>query len=141
MTGLYCNFIKVYERLSHRSKITVDTDESGCYYLHHHRVYRSENSTTNLRVDFNASNPTTSRKSLSDILLKGQIKKDLYDIMLRFRKHEFVFLDDIEKMYRQILVNPDQRKLLRILWKTEVNAPLETYELNTITFGIPAHHF
>ena len=70
---------------------------------------------------FNASNPTTSGKSLNDILLKGQVKEDLYDIMIRFRKHEFVFLADIEKMYRQILVNPDQRKLLRILWKTEVN--------------------
>ena len=54
--------------------------------------------------------------------------------MIRFRKHEFVFLSDIEKVYRQILVNPEQRKLLSILWKTEGNAQLETYELNTDTY-------
>ncbi|GFT68424.1 DUF1758 domain-containing protein [Nephila pilipes] len=37
-------------------------------------------------------------------------------------------------MYRQILVDPNQRDLQRIVWKTSVDAPVKTYKLSTITY-------
>ena len=67
------------------------------------------------------------RKSLNNIFLKGKLKEELYDIMIHFRKHKFVILSSIKKMDRQILINPDQRKLLRILWKQEFKTPSEIY--------------
>ncbi|GFS37948.1 integrase catalytic domain-containing protein [Nephila pilipes] len=38
-------------------------------------------------------------------------------------------------MYRQILVDPNQRDLQRIAWKTSADAPVKTYKLSTITYG------
>ncbi|GFX33375.1 integrase catalytic domain-containing protein [Trichonephila clavipes] len=38
-------------------------------------------------------------------------------------------------MYRQILVDPNQRDLQRIIWKTSTDAPVKTYKLATVTYG------
>ncbi|XP_045541542.1 uncharacterized protein LOC123723046 [Papilio machaon] len=42
---------------------------------------------------------------------------------------------DVEKMYRQIVVHPDDRHLQRIVWREDPSEPLRTYELNTVTYG------
>ncbi|GBM22579.1 hypothetical protein AVEN_184003-1 [Araneus ventricosus] len=38
-------------------------------------------------------------------------------------------------MYRQILFEPSQRYLQRIIWKETNNSPIKTYPLNTVTYG------
>ncbi|GFX60432.1 DUF1758 domain-containing protein [Trichonephila clavipes] len=38
-------------------------------------------------------------------------------------------------MYRQILVDSNQRDLQRIMWKTSADAPVKTYKLATVTYG------
>ncbi|GFW17540.1 integrase catalytic domain-containing protein [Trichonephila clavipes] len=38
-------------------------------------------------------------------------------------------------MYRQILVDPNQRYLQRIMWKTSADAPAKTYKQATVTYG------
>ncbi|GFS91797.1 DUF1758 domain-containing protein [Trichonephila clavipes] len=38
-------------------------------------------------------------------------------------------------MYRQILIDPNQRDLQRIMWKTSADAPVKTYKLATVTYG------
>ena len=45
---------------------------------------------------------------------------------------------DIEKMYRQILIAPEQRLFQRIIWREHPSLPLETFELNTVTYGMAA---
>ncbi|KAJ8910205.1 hypothetical protein NQ315_014376 [Exocentrus adspersus] len=44
------------------------------------------------------------------------IQDDLFSILLRFRKHNYVLSSDIAKMYRQVLVCKEQRCLQKILW-------------------------
>ncbi|XP_076660338.1 uncharacterized protein LOC143363666 [Halictus rubicundus] len=44
---------------------------------------------------------------------------------------------DIEKMYRQFFVRPEDRPYQRILWRDNKNA-ITTFELNTVTFGLSA---
>ncbi|GFX19904.1 integrase catalytic domain-containing protein [Trichonephila clavipes] len=105
-------------------------------FLLHHGVFRPDSKTTKLRVVFNASSKTTSSLSLNDILYKGEIlQQDLFSILLRFRQHTFVFTTDISKMFRQILINPGHRNLQLILWKDSVDGPVQTYKLNTVTYG------
>ncbi|GBO16070.1 hypothetical protein AVEN_166281-1 [Araneus ventricosus] len=65
----------------------------------------------------------------------GTIQDDLLSIVLRFRKHKFAFVAYIKKMYRMILIGPNQRDLLRILLKAEVNDPVKVYKLCTVTYG------
>ncbi|GFU45057.1 integrase catalytic domain-containing protein [Trichonephila clavipes] len=106
------------------------------YYIPHHSVYKQEKASTPLRVVFDASAKTTSGFSLNSILLHGGIiQQDLFSIVSRFRKHEYAFSADIKKMYRQILVDPNQRDLQRIMWKTSADAPVKTYKLATVTYG------
>lgn len=42
---------------------------------------------------------------------------------------------DIVKMYRQILIHPDERNLQLILWRDDPSKPIGTYALHTVTYG------
>ncbi|GBM83293.1 hypothetical protein AVEN_261134-1 [Araneus ventricosus] len=101
----------------------------------HHGVFKPDSTSTKLRVVFNASSPTTTGKSLNDVLLSGEIDEDVFNIMLRFRKHQIVLIADIRQMFRQILIEPSQRDLLRILWKTKEEEEPVSYRLKTVTYG------
>ena len=41
-------------------------------------------------------------------------------------------------MYKQILVVPEQSAFQRILWREHPSLPLETFELNTVTYEVAA---
>ncbi|XP_017795696.1 PREDICTED: uncharacterized protein LOC108577106 [Habropoda laboriosa] len=83
---------------------------------------------------FDGSVKSSSGLSLNDTLLAGPtIQSDLFSLFLRFRMHVYVMIGDIEKMYRQFLVRPEDRAFQRILWRDEKNN-VATYELNTVTF-------
>ncbi|GFU87457.1 integrase catalytic domain-containing protein [Trichonephila clavipes] len=135
MGTLYKEFMNEYELLGHMEEIKNETLDKINYYIPHHSVYKPEKTSTPLRVVFDAS-AKTSGFSLNSILLNGGIiQQDLFSIVSRFRKHEYAFSADIKKMYRQILVDPNQRDLQRIMWKTSADAPVKTYKLATVTYG------
>lgn len=107
-----------YETLGHMTKVNVYPQNSLIYYLPHHGVINKTSTTTRLRVVFDASAKTTSNLSLNNILEVGPIiQKDLFSLLLRFRKHNIVILADIAKMYRQVLVNDEHKNLQRIFWR------------------------
>ncbi|XP_055924680.1 uncharacterized protein LOC129956764 [Argiope bruennichi] len=62
--------------------------------------------------------------------------EDVFTTITGFRGHKFAFTTDIEKMYRQILIESDQCDLLRILWKTNFDSEPTTYKLKTVTYGM-----
>lgn len=130
---LYCDFMREYEALGHMSRIhSFDVPN---FFLPHHGVLR-ESTTTKLRVVFNASATTSSGKSLNDIQLPGPaLQNDIFSILLRFRQHKYVACADVEKMFRQVLIQPDQRSLQLILWRHKPTDPLSVYQLNTVTYG------
>ncbi|GFV75066.1 integrase catalytic domain-containing protein [Trichonephila clavipes] len=111
-----------------------ETSANNIYYLPHHGVFRPDKTTTKLRVVFNGSASTTSGLSLNDLLLKGEVKEDIFEIMTRFRTHKYAFTTDIQMMFRQILIDPAQRDLLRIMWKTGANEEPVIYRLKTVTY-------
>ncbi|XP_052754692.1 uncharacterized protein LOC128201521 [Galleria mellonella] len=136
----YSNFIYEYKELGHLDEIS-DHEKLG-YYLPHHAVIRESSSTTKLRVVFDASSKTSSGKSLNDIQYVGPVvQNDLLSILIRYRQHKFVITGDIEKMYRQILVDPNQRSLQKILWRDNEQQPIKTFQLNTVTYGTASAPF
>lgn len=143
---LYHNFMQEYESLGHMSEVS-DSDhahlsQNNIFYLPHHCVLRETNQTTKCRVVFDGSAKTCSGQSLNDILLVGPtIQEDIFSIILRFRKYPFVITADVTKMYRQILINPNQRNFQRILWRYNNNDPVKTYQLNTVTYGTSSASF
>lgn len=111
------------------------------YYLPHHGVFRENISTTKLKVVFNGSSQTTTGISLNDLLHTGaKLQTDVFEVLVWFRQFRYVFSCDIEKMYRQIKVHPDDWDFQRILW-IDQNQEISTYQLSTVTYGLACAPF
>jgi hypothetical protein len=131
----YTKFMRDYAGLNQMSKVPY-LSISGSNYLPHHFVEKPDSSTTKLRVVIDASCKTDSGHSLNDTLMVGpKLQDDLIPLMIRFRLHRIALTTDVEKMFRQILVHPEDRKFQHILWREDFDGPLEDYELNTVTYG------
>lgn len=126
----YKMFMSEYETLGHMTQIR-DLTEDG-YYTPHHGVLSSDK----FRVVFNASAKTTTGITLNETQLVGEkLQRDLFLILMNFRRYKFGLTADIEKMYRQVLVHGDDRKYQKILWRPSETEPIRTYQLNTVTYG------
>ncbi|GFX13815.1 integrase catalytic domain-containing protein [Trichonephila clavipes] len=66
----------------------------------------------------------------------GEVKEDVFETISRFRRHKFAFTTDIQNVHRQILINPDQQDLQRIIWKHGPDAEILTYRLKTVTYRL-----
>ncbi|GFU27438.1 DUF1758 domain-containing protein [Trichonephila clavipes] len=145
MENLYREFMQQYLDLGHMEKVEEHSDETSanniCYYLPHHGVFRPDKTTTKLRVVFNGSASTTSGLSPNDLLLKGEVKEDIFEIMTQFRIHKSAFTTDIQMMFRQILIDPTQSDLLRIMWKTGAYEEPVIYRLKIVMYGTASASF
>ena len=112
------------------------------YYMPHHCVLKDNSTTTKLRVVFNASAKSITGVCLNDALNVGpMIQGDLFSRLLQFRTYEDAFTSDISKMYRQILVEPSQTKLQRILWRGNTALLIRTYEPVIVIYGTASASF
>lgn len=137
----YHEFISEYITMNHMTLIPDDNNEVR-HYLPHHEVTKEESTTTKLRAVFDGSDKTSSGLSLNDCLMVGPtIQPELFDIVLRFRQHQYVLTGDIAKMFRQILIRPDQQRLQNILWREHDDQPVKIYQLNTVTYGLASSPF
>ncbi|GFW18179.1 DUF1758 domain-containing protein [Trichonephila clavipes] len=135
----YVKFMQDYEHLGHMQLVPnseLSKPSSKCFYLPHFGVVREQSETTKLRVVFDASAKTDSNLSLNDILHTGpKLQNELFNILLKFRCHRIALTGDIEKMFRQILVNEDDVEFQRIFWREIPEEPLKEYRLLTVTYG------
>lgn len=138
----YTAFINEYKDLGHMS-LNFDLNlEKPSYFLPHHGIIRNESLTTKLRVVFDGSAPSSNGKSLNNIQYPGPaIQNDIVSILLRFREHKVVVVSDISKMYRIVLMHPDDRDMQQILWRNDPSEPIQTYRLNTVTYGTASAPF
>ncbi|CAK9830531.1 hypothetical protein ANTRET_LOCUS7686 [Anthophora retusa] len=131
----YTEFLSEYLKLGHMTQVKDDQNSVG-FYLPHHAVVKESSSTTKVRVVFDASAKSSSGLSLNNTLLIGPtIQETLFSILTRFRQHAFVLIADIEKMFRQVVIHPDDRRYQRILWRESMSESVKVYELNTVTYG------
>ncbi|XP_029157646.1 uncharacterized protein LOC114930069 [Nylanderia fulva] len=138
----YFNFMREYEALGHMRKASPLSESSQCVYIPHHPVFRDGSATTHLRVVFNASSLTSSGKSLNDNLLPGpKLQTDLAAVVMRWRQFRYVYSADVEKMYRQIVVDPRDTNYQRILWVDTETERVQEYELLTVTYGMASAPF
>ncbi|XP_029175376.1 uncharacterized protein LOC114943814 [Nylanderia fulva] len=133
----YNAFLQEYLDLGHMELVTgPESSHDPVVYLPHHPVVKSESLSTKLRVVFNASCATSNKTSLNDHLYTGpKLQNNLMSILIRWRQHKYVYLADIEKMFRQIMVHPEEADYQRILWRPSSQASLQSYRLRTVTYG------
>lgn len=131
----YTSFINEYKNLEHATFFTGDT--SDLFFLPRHGVLRHDSLTTKLRVVFDGSAVSSSGWSVNDLQYVGPtIQNYLFTILLQFRCHNIAVCADIEKIYRQILIHPDDRHLQTILWRENPGDPILPFSLNTVSYGM-----
>ncbi|XP_055633833.1 uncharacterized protein LOC129774162 [Toxorhynchites rutilus septentrionalis] len=135
----YDKFMREYLSLGHMKLVNAEDDQAPVsYYLPHHPVIKDTSTTTKVRVVFDGSSKTSSGFSLNEALCVGPVvQDDLLTLILRFR----TFPVALAKMYRQVLVHPEDTPLQRILWRFSRQVPVQTYELLTVTYGIAPSSF
>ena len=114
----YEKVMEEYVSLGHMTRCDGDTNEG--YYFPHHAVIKESSETTKVRVVFDGSAKTTTGLPFNDIVMVGPtIPNTIFKQTLRFRTHPYVITADIEKMYRQVLIHPDDRKFRKFsaLWR------------------------
>ncbi|XP_017884234.1 uncharacterized protein LOC108627460, partial [Ceratina calcarata] len=128
------DFLLEYESLNHMTRLrSIDSSRT---YIPHRAVVREESVTTKLRVVFNASSASAGGSSLNEILHVGpKLQRDITAILTNWRLYQYVMVADIEKMFRQILVAPEDRKFQCIVWRSPEDERLTAFELNTVTYG------
>ena len=131
----YTEFMTQYESLGHMSPASHTDKATARCYLPHHPVFRN-NDPKKIRVVFNASQKFASGLSLNDLLHPGpKLQFEVAGVISNWRFHPVVFPADIVKMFRQILVHPDDANWQHILWKEDASAPLIDFKLLTVTYG------
>ncbi|XP_058840273.1 uncharacterized protein LOC131695773 [Topomyia yanbarensis] len=139
----YHRFMQEYIDLGHMqpSELT-ETKGAKSFYLPHHPVIKEASTTTKVRVVFDGSAKTSTGFSLNDALCVGPVVQDeLLTTILRFRTHPIALVGDIVKMYRQVLVHPDDVPLQRIFWRFSSDMPVQTFDLLTVTYGLAPSSF
>ncbi|XP_056647231.1 uncharacterized protein LOC130451899 [Diorhabda sublineata] len=138
----YSKFIEDYCKLGHMSLANEFLKSEGKFILSHHCVLKSSSLIIKLRVVFDGSYKSINNISLNDILMVGPfIQPDIFNTLLRFRKHQITFKADIEKMYRQIKLHPSDRQFQHILWREDKHKLVQEYELDTVTYGLDPSSF
>ncbi|XP_063989071.1 uncharacterized protein LOC135168622 [Diachasmimorpha longicaudata] len=122
--------------LGHLVRIEAHEIRDKHCFLPYHVVIKDSSSTTKHRIVNNASAKTSTGVSLNDCLMVGAVVQDgSFEIALRFREHQIVLLADIEKMYKQIRLHPDDAQYQLILWRENENDRLQTYKIPVVLFG------
>lgn len=63
------------------------------------------------------------------------IQSPLFNIILRFRKHKFIVVADVEKMYWQILVSEADIYYQKIVPRDNDSQRIRYCKLNTLNYG------
>ncbi|KAL4121517.1 hypothetical protein QTP88_014012 [Uroleucon formosanum] len=131
----YRNFMEEYITLCHMKLATRE----GIYFIPRLVVVKRQKNDLKIRVVFDASAVSSLGRSLNDCLVTGpKLQTDISDILLQYRFHKYLFIADIVKMYRQILICDEDRVYQHILWRNSPREQVREYELCTITYGMNA---
>ena len=111
----------------------AETANQPVWYVPHHPVLNPHKPDKVRRV-CNAASKFRGY-SLNDVLLAGpDLLASLMGILARFRENKYAMSADIEEMFLQVEVKPEDRKFLRFLWFDE-NDRIFTYQYNRHIFG------
>lgn len=143
LRNLYHEFMRNYLTAGHMELVpSSERDSPLSYFIPHHSILKHSDSSTKLRVVFNATARTSVGLSLNESMYTGpKLQPHIQIVLLRSRLWKYVFVADIRKMYRQILVRPSDRNYLRIFWRFADDSPIEEYRLCRSHMELPQRLF
>ena len=112
-------------------------------YLPHHAVFRADRKTTKCRIVFDASASEQDSASLNDCVLPGPaLQHNLASVLIRFRTHRVGMIADVEKMFLQVKLAPEDLDVHRYLWRDlRTDEEPKAYRMLRLTFGVNSSPF
>ena len=93
----------------------MDTTKESTF-LAHFPVVKIDKDTTKTRMGFDAS-AKKDEISVNDLIHAGsKLQKDLFDVLIWFRRNSVAVVCGISEMYLQIELRPDYCKYFQSLW-------------------------
>ncbi|XP_068728870.1 uncharacterized protein [Montipora capricornis] len=140
----YKTAINEYVEKGFAEEVPDQSDDNGTVrYLPHHAVFRDDKRTTKCRIVFDASAREGGDASLNDCILPGPpLQPNLASVLIRFRTHKIGLIADIEKMFLQVKLAPEDRGVHRYLWRDlQPHETPKVYRMQRLTFGVNASPF
>lgn len=130
----YTGEIKKLEQSGYVTKVDQHAEQDSTYswFIPHHMVQHNGKN----RVVFNCSFQHQGQ-NLNKLLLPGPVLgPSLLAVLLRFREHSVAISSDIRGMFHQIRLLPEDRPLLRFLWRDlKVQETPSVFEWQVLPFG------
>ena len=136
MKERYVKVINSYLLQGHAQLVPSEQSTCAGWYLPHHAVMHPHKA-EKIRVVFDCA-AKYGGCSLNDQLLRGPyFSNSLVGVLTRFRFDKIAVVGDIERMFHQVLVDPEDRRYLRFLWWPEGDLTEESrvYQMNVHLFG------
>ena len=114
----------------------LDPDGKPIWYILHHAV-SNPHKPGKIRVVFDCT-AKFKGTSLNDQLLHGpDLTYNLVGVLIRFRKEPIAVVANIEAMFHQVFVSPNDRDLLRLLWwpNNDLTKEPEDHQMQVHIFG------
>jgi len=126
----------------HKVDHTDSHEDDSMWFLPHFPVVRPEKATTKVRIVFDAS-AQYKGESLNESINTGpKLQRELFDVLLRFRKHPVALMCDIAEMYLRIKIAETDKRYFRFLWRDmDQNRPPDVYEFSRVVFGVNCSPF
>ena len=139
----YGNVFRQYLEKGYIQEVLQDSKPAGeCWYLPHFAVVRADKVTTKTRVVFDAA-ATTGGVSLNNFIHSGpKLQRELFDVLVRFRREPIAVACDISEMYLQVKLAVQDRPYHRFLWRDlDPSIDPKIYEFQRVVFGVNASPF
>ena len=137
--GKYTEFMADLLRKGYAKRVhTAQLEQlsTPIWYLPHHPVFHPQKP-DKVRVVFDCSAKYRGT-SLNDQLLQGpDLTNTLVGVLTRFREESVALMSDVEAMFHQVKVRPDDRNALRFLWwpDGDLSKQAEEFQMTVHLFG------
>ena len=107
----------------------------GHFYVPVTAVFDLQRLTTKVRLCYDLSQKNKEGISLNSLILQGpKMHNDIVALLLKFRRHPFVILGDISKMFFAVAIGWT-RDWMRFVYRTDPNDPLEVWRFCSLVMG------
>ena len=133
----YNKCIEQYIEKGYVTKVQEHDRSLSRWYLPHFPVLRPDKDTTKVRIVFDAS-AKYKGQALNDVILQGRkLQRELFDVLLRFRRQPVAVVCDIAEMYLRIGIVSDNKPYYRFLWRgIDRSHKTDIYEFDRVVFGV-----
>ena len=134
----YRKAMEEYIRAGFARKLTKDEanriTEKTNYLPHHHVI--NKNKPEKVRIVFDAAAKFRDTSLNQNLLQVPDYTNSLVGILTRFRQDNIALVADIEGMFNQVKVAPDDQDALRFLWWSgSLDEPQDEYVMTVHVFG------